>query len=97
MKKTLGTLLLSTIVLTGCSGMSTTEQRTLSGGAIGAAAGAGIVAIAGANPIWGALGGAVVGSAGGYLYDKYEKHEQAEKQQSYQNGYNSGYQAGSNN
>ena len=50
--------------------MSNTQQKMLSGGAIGAAAGAGIVAIAGGNPIWGAIGGAAVGTAGGYLMSK---------------------------
>lgn len=53
--KKISLIVVSGIILTGCSGMSTTEQRTLSGGAIGAAAGAGIVAIAGANPIWGGI------------------------------------------
>jgi len=52
--------------------MSTAQQRELSGGAIGAAAGAGIVAIAGGNPIWGAIGGAAVGTLGGFLYNKHE-------------------------
>ncbi|MFM8338984.1 MAG: hypothetical protein ACKN9C_03230 [Fluviibacter sp.] len=85
-KKTLLLVPVAALALTGCSGMSDTQQRTLSGGAIGAAGGAAIVAIAGANPIWGALGGAVVGAAGGYVYDQYEKSKQAE--------YNSGYQAG---
>lgn len=85
-KKTLLIVPATVIALTGCSGMSDTQQRTLSGGAIGAAAGAGIVAIAGGNPIWGAVGGAVVGAAGGYVYDAYEKSKQRE--------YNSGYQAG---
>ncbi len=61
------------VLLSGCSGMNTTQQRTLSGGAIGAAAGAGITAIAGANPIWGAVGGAAVGAVSGYVYDQYEK------------------------
>lgn len=88
MKKALILLPAVAIALSGCSGMSDTQQRTLSGGAIGAAAGAGIVAIAGANPIWGALGGAVVGAAGGYVYDQYEKSKQRE--------YNEGYQAGKN-
>ena len=86
MKKLLVIVPLAAAFLTGCSGMSTTEQRTLSGGAIGAAAGAGIVAIAGANPIWGAIGGAAVGAVGGYVYDQYEKSKQHE--------YNAGYQAG---
>lgn len=58
------------LTMAGCSNMSTTQQRELSGGAIGAAAGAGITAIAGGNPIWGAVGGAAAGVLGGYLYDR---------------------------
>jgi hypothetical protein len=54
----------------GCTNMSNSQQATVSGGAIGAAAGAGIVAIAGGNPIWGAVGGAAAGALGGYLWDK---------------------------
>jgi len=74
MKKTLFILpLVAAITLTGCSGMDTTQQRTLSGSAIGAAAGAGITAIAGGNPIWGAIGGAAVGALGGFIYDKHEQ------------------------
>ena len=61
------------LTLSGCSNMNTTQQRELSGGAIGAAAGAGITAIAGGNPIWGAIGGAAAGVLGGYLYDKNQK------------------------
>jgi hypothetical protein len=76
MKKTLFALpLVAVLALTGCSGMSTTQQRELSGGAIGAAAGAGITAIAGGNPIWGAIGGAAVGTLGGFLYDKHEQNQ----------------------
>ncbi len=59
----------------GCSNMTQAQQRELSGGAIGAAAGAGIVAIAGGNPIWGAIGGAAVGTLGGYLYNKHEQSQ----------------------
>lgn len=74
MKKTLSILpLVAALTLTGCSGMDTTQQRTLSGSAIGAAAGAGITAIAGGNPIWGAIGGAAAGALGGYIYDKHEQ------------------------
>jgi uncharacterized protein YceK len=61
------------LTMTGCSNMTTTQQRELSGGAIGAAAGAGITAIAGGNPIWGAIGGAAAGVLGGYIYDKNQK------------------------
>jgi hypothetical protein len=70
----------------GCSNMSNTEQRTLSGASIGAAAGAVGTAIFHGNPIWGAVGGAAVGAASGYVYDAYEKEKQAQ--------YNQGYQAG---
>lgn len=74
MKKTLLALpLVAALTLTGCSGMNTTQQRTLSGSAIGAAAGAGITAIAGGNPIWGAIGGAAAGALGGFIYDKHEQ------------------------
>ena len=76
MKKTLLALpLVAALTLTGCSGMNTGQQRELSGGAIGAAAGAGITAIAGGNPIWGAIGGAAVGVLGGYMYNKHEQNQ----------------------
>lgn len=85
MKKIIAT---STLILlvAGCSNMSTTEQRTLSGASIGAAAGAVGTAIFHGNPIWGAVGGAAVGAASGYVYDAYEKEKQSQ--------YNQGYQAG---
>lgn len=70
MNKSLIAIPMAVALLTGCSGMSNTQQKMLSGGAIGAAAGAGITAIAGGNPIWGAIGGAAVGTAGGYLMSK---------------------------
>ncbi|MDP4908156.1 MAG: glycine zipper domain-containing protein [Burkholderiaceae bacterium] len=74
MKKTLLALpLVAVLTLTGCSGLTTAQQRELSGGAIGAAAGAGITALAHGNPIWGAIGGAAVGVLGGYVYNKHEQ------------------------
>ena len=60
------------LTLSGCSIMSNTQQRTLSAGAIGAAAGAGIALIADGNPVWGALGGAAIGAVGTYVYDKHQ-------------------------
>ena len=76
MKKILLALpLVAALTLTGCSNMTTAQQRELSGGAIGAAAGAGITALAGGNPIWGAIGGAAVGTLGGYLYNKHEENQ----------------------
>lgn len=58
---------------TGCSGMSNTQQRVLSGAAIGTAAGVGVGALSGGGLVWGAVGGAAVGALGGYAYDQYEK------------------------
>lgn len=73
LKRTLIALpVVAALAMGGCSNMTTAQQRELSGGAIGAAAGAGIVAIAGGNPIWGAIGGAAVGTLGGFLYNKHE-------------------------
>ena len=52
----------------GCTNMNKTQQGTLSGAALGAAAGAGIAAIAGGYAGWGALAGAGVGAlAGGII------------------------------
>ncbi len=62
----------SALALSACSGLDTTEQRTLTG----TAGGAGIGAIAGAiggNMALGAVAGAGAGALGGYLYDQHEK------------------------
>jgi hypothetical protein len=68
------------LMLGGCAGMSDTEQRTLSGAAIGTGAGAIVSAATGE---WGwAAGGAAVGAATGYLYDRQKKKEQ----QAYERG-----------
>ena len=61
--------------LAGCSNMSSTEQRTMSGAGMGAAGGALIGELAGQNPITSALIGTAAGAAGGYLYDRHEKSE----------------------
>ena len=78
MKKFIPLALVSLVAISGCSNMDTTQQRTLSGGAIGATAGAVGAAIFHSNPIWGAVGGAAVGAASGYVYDMYEKEKQSE-------------------
>lgn len=57
------------ITLSACADMSTTQQRTLTGGAGGAAAGAALGAIGG-NAGLGAAAGAGAGLLGGYLYDQ---------------------------
>ena len=61
--------------LTGCADMSSGEQRTLSGAAIGTAAGALIGGLATGRPLRGAAIGAAVGGAGGWLYNRHEKSE----------------------
>lgn len=74
MKKILVLILLVMLFTGACSGMSYTEQRTLSGGAIGAGSGALIGAAAGSAGT-GALIGGGAGLLGGYLYDQYEKSQ----------------------
>ncbi len=59
--------------LAGCAGMSSTEQRMLSGGAIGAGTGAAIGAIAGGNPGLGAAIGGAAGVVGGLVVDEIHK------------------------
>jgi osmotically inducible lipoprotein OsmB len=74
MKKYLALMLVGLMFVGACSGMSYTEQRTLSGGAIGAAGGAAIGAIAGSAATGAAIGGGA-GLLGGYLYDQYKKSQ----------------------
>ena len=62
------------VTLGGCTGMSDTEQRTLSGTGIGAAGGALIGAVAG-HTLTGAAVGAAAGAASGFLYDRHIKHQ----------------------
>ena len=64
---------LSTMV--GCAGMSDQQQRTMSGGVIGAAGGAGIAAIAGGNAGVGAAVGAVAGGLTGYIIGEKKKQQ----------------------
>ena len=61
--------------LGGCADMSSTEQRTLSGGAIGAAGGAVIGEMATGQPLTGAAIGAAAGAGGGWLYDRHKKKQ----------------------
>lgn len=59
-------------VLTGCGAM-TTGERTVTGAGVGAAAGAGITAIAGGNPWVGAGVGAAAGALTGYMTSEDKK------------------------
>jgi|GEM_PF-5281108 len=42
-------MILTTLIMAGCAGLSETEQRVMTGAIIGAGAGAGIAAIVGGN------------------------------------------------
>jgi osmotically inducible lipoprotein OsmB len=72
MKRMVILVMVAAVMLGGCSGMSYTEQRVLSGGAIGAGSGALIGAAAGSPAAGAAIGGGA-GLLGGYIYDQYEK------------------------
>jgi hypothetical protein len=85
MRKSLSAALAAAVLLAGCSGMSPTEQRAVTGTGIGAAGGAVIGAIAG-NAALGAGIGAAAGLAGGLLYDQAKKSQAS----AYQQGYSAG-------
>jgi hypothetical protein len=72
MKKTVIIIVVLALALGGCSGMSTTQQRVLSGGAIGASSGA-LIGWAAGSPAAGAAIGGGAGVLGGFLYDQYQK------------------------
>jgi osmotically inducible lipoprotein OsmB len=74
MRKVLVLALVATFAVASCAGMSTTEQRVLSGGAIGAGGGA-LIGWAAGNPAVGAAVGGGAGALGGLLYDQYEKSQ----------------------
>jgi hypothetical protein len=70
MKKiTILVLAILLVSIIGCADMTPTQQRTVTGGLGGAAAGAAIGAIAG-NAGMGALIGGAAGSTGGFLYGR---------------------------
>ena len=62
--------LLLALAATGCSGLNETEQRTLTGGAIGAGVGTVGTVITGGCVACGAAVGGAVGAGVGYLSDK---------------------------
>ena len=62
------------LLVGGCAGMTPTQQRVLSGGAIGAGSGAVIGAVAGSPAIGAAVGGGA-GLLGGLVYDQYQKSQ----------------------
>jgi len=72
------------IALSGCAGMTDTQQRVTTGTAMGAAGGAVVGAITG-DWAW-AAAGAAVGATGGFLVDQQKKREQ----QAYEAGVRTG-------
>ena len=74
MKKVIILLVVAALFLGGCSNMSATQQRVLSGGAIGASSGA-LIGWAAGCPACGAAIGGGAGLLGGYAYDQYEKSQ----------------------
>ncbi len=55
------------LVLAACADLNRTQQRTLSGAAIGAGGGALLGEIVGGRPFAGAAFGAAIGALGGYI------------------------------
>jgi osmotically inducible lipoprotein OsmB len=78
MKKYLALVLVALLFVGACGGYGgggyTTVERTLGGGAVGAAGGA-IIGAAAGSAATGAAIGAGAGLIGGYLYDQYEKNK----------------------
>ncbi len=74
MKKAVILVMVLALAVGGCSGMSTTQQRVLSGGAIGAGGGT-LIGWAAGCPACGAAIGAGTGAVAGYAYDRYEKSQ----------------------
>jgi hypothetical protein len=68
-------MVLSLGLVTGCANMTQQQQRVLSGGAIGAGAGAALGAIAGGSIAVPAAIGAGAGALGGYIYDQSQHHK----------------------
>ncbi|WP_431269825.1 YMGG-like glycine zipper-containing protein [Dankookia sp. P2] len=85
MRKTILLPALLALGLAGCADMNSTQQRTLTGGAAGAAGGALIGAMAG-NAGLGALIGGAAGAGGGYLFDQSKQSQQRAYEQGYQQG-----------
>lgn len=74
MKKITATLIvLATLSMYGCAGMTNTEQKTLSGAGIGAGGGAILGAVTGGSPVVGAVVGGSVGAVTGYILGEADK------------------------
>lgn len=67
-------ILILCLLVSGCANMSPTEQRVLSGGAMGAAGGS-LIGLAAGSPAIGAAVGGGAGLLGGFVYDQYQKSQ----------------------
>lgn len=67
-KMIISILIVSVLGAVGCTNMSRTQQGAVSGGAVGAAAGAGISLLTGGGLLTGALLGGALGAVGGGIY-----------------------------
>lgn len=83
--KIIALLTIAVFLVTGCAGMTETQQRTGTGAATGAAVGAAVGSLYGSWG-WGAAVGAAAGAAGGYIYDQTVKS----KDKAYKDGYEAG-------
>jgi osmotically inducible lipoprotein OsmB len=72
MNRTLKSIAAGVIILclSACSNMNSTQQRTLSGAAIGAGVGTAATLVTGGCITCGAVVGGAVGAGAGYVYDK---------------------------
>lgn len=75
MRLRIAIIAIAAFLVSSCANMTTTEQRTLSGTAIGALSGMAIAAIAEGSVATGAAIGAGVGAGAGYLYSL-NRHQQ---------------------
>lgn len=92
----LALLLIAGLGMSGCAGLTETQQRTATG-ALGGGALGGVIGSFSGNAGLGALLGAGVGGAGGYLYDQSQQsqrgnYDRGSRNRQQRQPYNSGYQ-----
>jgi len=73
MKRIAVVFIILVFTFVGCSGMTRTQQTTLSGAGIGAVGGAVLGAAVGGSPLVGAAAGAAVGGVAGYIVGEHNK------------------------
>ncbi len=66
-------IILATVSMYGCTGMTNTEQKTLSGAGIGAGTGAVLGVITGGSPVVGGVVGGGVGAVTGHIIGENDK------------------------